>query len=76
MQNSRISDLSNVSSSLDFVRNLRNLTILILRNDLISGNIPSSIGELQNLQRLDLSFNNLTGQIPTSIFNLSSLSIM
>ncbi|PIA37786.1 hypothetical protein AQUCO_03000368v1 [Aquilegia coerulea] len=70
----RVSDLANVSSSLDFVKDMKGLTVLILRNNLLSGSIPSDIGEYQNLQRLDLSFNNLSGQIPTSLFNLGSLS--
>ncbi|BBN70148.1 Leucine-rich repeat transmembrane protein kinase [Prunus dulcis] len=45
----RISDISNVSSSLDFIRNLKNLNVLVLRNALINGSIPSDIGEYQSL---------------------------
>ncbi|KAF9618245.1 hypothetical protein IFM89_000880 [Coptis chinensis] len=70
----RISDLYNVTSSLDFVRDMKDLNVLVLRHTLLSGNIPSNIGEYQKLQRLDFSFNNLTGQIPSAIFNLTSLS--
>ncbi|XP_026417143.1 probable LRR receptor-like serine/threonine-protein kinase At1g56140 [Papaver somniferum] len=70
----RISDLSNISSSLDFIKDMKKLTVLVLRNSLISGGIPSNVGEYGELQRLDLSFNNLTGRIPGSLFNLSSLS--
>ncbi|KAG9146798.1 hypothetical protein Leryth_005121 [Lithospermum erythrorhizon] len=70
----RISDLSNGSSSLEFLANLKSLTSLTLRNSNISGSIPSNIGEYQNLTQLDLSFNNLTGDIPDSLFNLSSLT--
>ncbi|KAF9618244.1 hypothetical protein IFM89_000879 [Coptis chinensis] len=69
-----ISDLYNVSSSLDFVRDMKDLNVLVLRHNLLSGNIPSNIGEYQKLKRLDFSFNNLTGQIPNTIFNLPSLS--
>ncbi|KAK7817495.1 putative lrr receptor-like serine/threonine-protein kinase [Quercus suber] len=61
----RISDIYNVSSSLDFIINLTSLTNLVLRNALITGNIPSDIGEYKMLQILDLSFNNLTGEIPS-----------
>ncbi|RZC43788.1 hypothetical protein C5167_036736 [Papaver somniferum] len=70
----RISDLSNISSSLDFIKGMKKLTVLVLRNNLISGGIPSNVGEYGELQRLDLSFNNLTGRIPAALFNLSSLS--
>ncbi|XP_077244469.1 putative LRR receptor-like serine/threonine-protein kinase At1g56130 isoform X1 [Tasmannia lanceolata] len=73
MTDLRISDIANGSSSLDFIREMKSLSILILRNNMISGTIPSSIGEYQSLLQLDLSFNNLTGQIPSSLFNLSSL---
>ncbi|TYJ13438.1 hypothetical protein E1A91_A10G052000v1 [Gossypium mustelinum] len=70
----RIGDIYNgSSSSLDFVRNLKNLTDLVLRNVLLTGNLPSYIMELQSLQKLDLSFNNLTGQIPSTLFNMNSL---
>ncbi|KAI3877856.1 hypothetical protein MKW92_033786, partial [Papaver armeniacum] len=71
----RISGLSNISSSLDFIKDLKNLSILFLRNNLISGSIPSNMGEYRKLRRLDLSFNNLTGRIPEDLFNLSSLGI-
>eukprot|EP00268_Persea_americana_P042415 TRINITY_DN4244_c0_g1_i6.p1 TRINITY_DN4244_c0_g1~~TRINITY_DN4244_c0_g1_i6.p1 ORF type:complete len:107 (-),score=13.28 TRINITY_DN4244_c0_g1_i6:120-440(-) len=52
---------------------MKALSILILRNNMISGTIPSNIGEHQALQQLDLSFNNLTGQVPSSLFESSSL---
>ncbi|KAL3364899.1 hypothetical protein AABB24_013590 [Solanum stoloniferum] len=70
----RISDLSNGSSSLDFLRNMKSLSKLVLRNNNISGSIPSNIGEYQSLSLLDLSFNNLTGRIPDALFNLTSLT--
>ncbi|KAM5587260.1 hypothetical protein ABKV19_005945 [Rosa sericea] len=72
----RIGDICNVSSSLDFIKNLKNLTDLALRNALITGSIPSDIGEYQSLQILDLSFNNLTGQLPGVLFNMSSLTYL
>ncbi|XP_055823074.1 probable LRR receptor-like serine/threonine-protein kinase At1g56140 isoform X2 [Solanum dulcamara] len=70
----RISDLSNGSSSLDFLRNMKSLSKLVLRNNNISGSIPSNIGEYQSLSLLDLSFNNLTGRIPDALFNLTLLT--
>ncbi|RVW43626.1 putative LRR receptor-like serine/threonine-protein kinase [Vitis vinifera] len=70
----RIGDLENVSSSLDFIKEMKNLTDLVLRNSLISGSIPAYIGQFQSLKTLDLSFNNLTGEIPDALFNLSSLT--
>ncbi|XP_076910282.1 putative LRR receptor-like serine/threonine-protein kinase At1g56130 [Bidens hawaiensis] len=74
LQDLRISGLSN--GTLDFIRDLKSLTVLVLRNNRISGPIPSDIGDYQNLTRLDLSFNNLNGQIPRGLFNLSQLSFL
>ncbi|KAK0596069.1 hypothetical protein LWI29_012545 [Acer saccharum] len=70
----RISGLSNGSSTLAFMKNMKSLSFLELRNNNISDSIPSNIGEFQSLQHLDLSFNNLGGDIPDSLFNLSSLA--
>ncbi|KAK8664511.1 hypothetical protein V6N13_084297 [Hibiscus sabdariffa] len=70
----RIGDIYNGSTScLDFIRNLKNLNNLVLRNVMLTGTLPSYITELQSLQKLDLSFNNLTGQIPSTLFNMNSL---
>ncbi|OMO70509.1 hypothetical protein CCACVL1_18870 [Corchorus capsularis] len=70
----RINGIYNGSStSLDFVRNLKKLTDLVLRNVLLTGDLPSYITELQSLQKLDFSFNNLTGQIPSALFTMSDL---
>ncbi|XP_076935154.1 uncharacterized protein LOC143601701, partial [Bidens hawaiensis] len=69
----RISDLQNVSSSLDFITTLRNLTDLVIRNALVSGPIPSDIIQLQKLDYMDLSFNNLNGSLPQTLMNMSSL---
>ncbi|KAF8408687.1 hypothetical protein HHK36_004750 [Tetracentron sinense] len=54
MTDMRISELSNVSSSLDFIKEMKYLShlVLTLRNSMISGSIPSYFGEFQNLERL------------------------
>ncbi|KAE8719973.1 putative LRR receptor-like serine/threonine-protein kinase [Hibiscus syriacus] len=72
----RIGDIYNRSSSLDFIRNLKNLTELVLRNVMLNGIFPSYITELQSLEKLDLSFNNLTGQIPSGLFTMNSLEYL
>ncbi|MFS7930374.1 putative protein kinase RLK-Pelle-DLSV family [Helianthus anomalus] len=74
LQDLRISGLSN--GTLDFITDLKSLTVLSLRNNRISGSIPTDIGEYQNLTQLDLSFNNLIGQIPRDLFNMSQLSFL
>nr|KJB69988.1 hypothetical protein B456_011G052400 [Gossypium raimondii] len=72
----RIGGIYNGSSSLNFVRNLKNLTDMVLRNVLLTGTLPSYITELQSLQKLDLSFNNLTGEIPSALFTMNSLQYL
>ncbi|KAI3754022.1 hypothetical protein L2E82_26112 [Cichorium intybus] len=74
LQDLRISGLSN--GTLDFIRDLKSLGSLVLRNNRISGSIPSDIGEYVNLTQLDLSFNNLSGPIPSGLFNLSQISYL
>ncbi|XP_035835635.1 probable LRR receptor-like serine/threonine-protein kinase At1g56140 isoform X2 [Helianthus annuus] len=74
LQDLRISGLSN--GTMDFIRDLKSLGVLVLRNNRLSGSIPTDIGEHHNLTRLDLSFNNLNGQIPRGLFNLSQLSFL
>ncbi|KAF3961180.1 hypothetical protein CMV_014175 [Castanea mollissima] len=69
----RLSGLSNGSSSLAFIKDMKSLSFLRLRNNCISDSIPSNIGEYQQLSFLDLSFNSIRGQIPDSLFNLSLL---
>ncbi|KAI3754023.1 hypothetical protein L2E82_26113 [Cichorium intybus] len=74
LQELRISGLSN--GTLDFIKGLRSLSVLALRNSRISGSIPNDIGEYENLTQVDLSFNNLSGEIPRGLFNLSQLSFL
>ncbi|TYI04958.1 hypothetical protein ES332_A10G055000v1, partial [Gossypium tomentosum] len=75
---SNIGKLSSLTifSSLDVIRNLKNISDLVLRNVLLTGSIPSDISDFQSLQKLDLSFNNLTGQIPSKLFNMNSLTYL
>ncbi|KAI3754021.1 hypothetical protein L2E82_26108 [Cichorium intybus] len=63
-------------ATLDFINGLRSLRVLILRNNRISGSIPSYIGNNENLKHLDLSFNNLSGEIPSGLFNLFDMSFL
>lgn len=49
------------------------VTSLILVNNNLSGEIPSSLGSLANIQLLDLPNNNLSGEIPTTIGSLAKL---
>ncbi|KZV38687.1 putative LRR receptor-like serine/threonine-protein kinase [Dorcoceras hygrometricum] len=65
----RISDVSNGSSSLDFLQNIR-----FLRNNNVSGSVPLFFGDFGSLQLLDLSFNNLTGRLPEFLFNLGGIT--
>ncbi|KAI3675669.1 hypothetical protein L1987_85261 [Smallanthus sonchifolius] len=74
LQDLRISGLAN--GTLDFIKDLKSLRILVLRNNRISGSVPTDMGEYQNLTTLDLSFNNLSGEIPRDLFNLSQLSFL
>ncbi|XP_058070903.1 probable LRR receptor-like serine/threonine-protein kinase At1g56130 [Magnolia sinica] len=69
----RLSDVSNGSSSLNFIENMTSLNNLVLRNNMLFGTIPSTIGRHRLLMQMDLSFNNLSGQIPESLFNIGSL---
>ncbi|KAJ9562947.1 hypothetical protein OSB04_008107 [Centaurea solstitialis] len=74
LQELRISGLSN--GTLDFIRDMKSLSTLVLRNNRLTGSIPTDIGDYQSLTRLDLSFNRLSGQIPRGLFNLSQIAFL
>ncbi|KAI3504212.1 hypothetical protein L1887_32757 [Cichorium endivia] len=48
-------------------RRLKNLRVISLTNNRLTGTIPETISELQNLHTLDLSHNKLTGVIPRTL---------
>ncbi|ESQ46635.1 hypothetical protein EUTSA_v10000587mg, partial [Eutrema salsugineum] len=70
----RLGDISNGNSTLEFIRDMKSLSVLVLRNNNLRDTIPSNIGEFVHLRQLDLSFDNLIGQIPASLFNSSQLT--
>jgi Leucine-rich repeat (LRR) protein len=43
---------------------------------MLSGGIPSSLGNLVNLQFLALNYNQFSGSIPSSLGNLVNLQIL
>ncbi|XP_062182288.1 probable LRR receptor-like serine/threonine-protein kinase At1g56130 isoform X2 [Phragmites australis] len=72
-----IGDIVDGSSSLAFISNLTSLSILILRNCKVSGNLGTAdFSKLAGLILLDLSFNNITGQVPQSILTLDNLEFL
>ncbi|KAL2653878.1 hypothetical protein R1flu_022006 [Riccia fluitans] len=52
---------------------LLHIQTLNLSRNLLTGEIPSDLGDLETLQILDLSRNRLSGEIPSSFGNLKSL---
>ncbi|KAL9689695.1 hypothetical protein QQ045_010084 [Rhodiola kirilowii] len=62
-----------VPSALCENRSNSNLKEIFLQNNLLTGEIPETIGNCANLNSLDLSFNYLTGTIPGSLGSLSKL---
>ncbi|XP_033140588.1 probable LRR receptor-like serine/threonine-protein kinase At1g56130 isoform X2 [Brassica rapa] len=71
-----LGDISNGSSSLEFIKDMKSLTTLVLRNSNLTGTIPSNFGEYLNLTQVDLSFNRLHGPIPASLFNVYQLTYL
>ena len=71
-------NLNNLSGVLPVeIGNFNRLEYLYIQgNPELTGNIPSSIGNLYNVKRLEFASNDLTGNIPSSICNLSKLLIL
>ncbi|GMN46951.1 hypothetical protein TIFTF001_016134 [Ficus carica] len=66
----RLSDILNgSSSSLAFIKDMKSLNILVLRNNRISDSIPADIGDYKNLEHLFLGNNNLNGTLPQQKIN-------
>ncbi|GJY40855.1 putative leucine-rich repeat domain superfamily [Tanacetum coccineum] len=57
----------------DWIGKLPKLSVLDLRLNNLSCEIPSSIGNLTQLEYLYLNYNNMFGQIPSSLMNLTNL---
>jgi len=55
---------------------LKDLQILVLRSNKLSGSIPKEIGSLINLKEISLYSNQLTGQLPLEIGNLKNLVLL
>ena len=49
------------------------VTVLSLRNNQLSGEIPAELGNLPNLEWLDLNDNQLSGEIPKEVGSLANL---
>ena len=55
-------------------REMTNLQLLSLDDNLLSGEIPETLGHLKGLEYLLLNQNNLTGTIPATLMHLHQLS--
>ncbi|KAG2239246.1 hypothetical protein Bca52824_090106 [Brassica carinata] len=55
---------------------LKEMIVLNMSNNTLTGGIPPSLSNLTNLQSLDLSRNRLSGQIPPELGKLTFLSWM
>ncbi|XP_023887709.2 receptor-like protein EIX2 [Quercus suber] len=55
---------------------MKDLTMLCLKSNQLSGELPNHWNKLQNLKVVDISYNHLHGKIPRSMGFLSSLSIL
>ncbi|CAM0946695.1 unnamed protein product [Alopecurus aequalis] len=55
------------------IMKLGNLSVLDLGSNMISGNIPDSIGQLKGLKELSLDNNNMSGELPSALGNCTNL---
>ncbi|KAL6629142.1 hypothetical protein ACP70R_028907 [Stipagrostis hirtigluma subsp. patula] len=55
---------------------LSNLITLDLGENIFSGKLPTSIGQLKRLQELRLDYNNMSGELPSTLSNCTNLTII
>lgn len=55
---------------------LKNLKVLDFSHNLLTGNVPETIGESTELLKLDLSYNAFSGEIPPGLGNLKKLEFL
>lgn len=63
-------------TSLPRLNCLKNLQVLVLSVNKITGELPCNFHELVSLEQLDLSWNQLTGRIPPTLYACSTLKIL
>ncbi|RDX96771.1 putative LRR receptor-like serine/threonine-protein kinase RFK1, partial [Mucuna pruriens] len=61
-----ISDINGPSQDFPILGNMKGMTILVLRNCHITGELPSYFWSMKSLNMLDVSFNKLVGEIPVA----------
>ncbi|GLJ24519.1 hypothetical protein SUGI_0468490 [Cryptomeria japonica] len=59
---------------LNFLVNFLSLRFLDLSRNVVSGSIPSWVGNMSKLASLDLSYNHLNGSIPSCLGNMNKLA--
>ncbi|KAH6785720.1 hypothetical protein C2S51_038175 [Perilla frutescens var. frutescens] len=57
----------------EMITKYKNLRVIDLSDNMLSGSIPGELGKLTRLQTLDLSGNQLSGNIPIGISNITTL---
>ncbi|MDQ0360926.1 toxin Cry1Ac domain D-VI-related protein [Breznakia pachnodae] len=65
---------SQVTGKIDGIENFKNIKILSIVNNQLTGSLPENIGNMESLQVLQLYNNELSGSIPTSLGSLSNLT--
>ncbi|KAH7669473.1 Non-specific serine/threonine protein kinase protein [Dioscorea alata] len=61
---------------LDWIGDIKNLKVLDLSQNSLSGSVPPSLSRLTFLEELQLCYNQLTGTLPEEIGNLAQLEYM